>query len=59
MSLFHSKESKQELLGYADAKYLSDPYKAISQTRYVFNCNETTISSRSFKQTMVATLSND
>ena len=59
MSLFHSKESKQQLLGYADGKYLSDPYKAISQTRYVFNCNETAISSRSFKQTMVATFSND
>ena len=59
MSLFHSKESKQQLLGYTNAKYLSDPYKAISQTRYVFNCNETAISSRYFKQTIIATLSND
>ena len=37
------------MLGYADAGYLSDPHKARSQTRYVFNCNGTTISLRSFK----------
>ena len=36
---FYSKESKQQLLGYADAGYLSDPFKARSQTRYLFNCN--------------------
>ena len=30
MSIFYSKESKQELLGYADAGYLSDPHKTIS-----------------------------
>ena len=58
MCLFYSKESKQKLFGYADAVYLSDPHKVISQTRYVFNCNGTTISWRSFKQTMVATSSN-
>ena len=49
MGLFYSKESKQQLLGYADAGYLSDPYKARSQIGYVFNCNETAISWRSFK----------
>ena len=27
MGLFYSRESKQQLLGYADAGYLSDPYK--------------------------------
>ena len=58
MGLFYSKESKQQLLGYADVGYLSDQHKTISQTRYVFNCNGTTISWRSFKQTMVATSSN-
>ena len=57
MGLFYSKESKQQLFGYADAEYLSDPPKAISQTGYAFNCNGTAISWRSFKQTMVATLS--
>ena len=44
MDLFYSKESKQQLLGYADVGYLSDPHKAKSQTGYVFNCNITTIS---------------
>ena len=29
MGLFYSRESKQQLLGYADAEYLSDPYKEI------------------------------
>ena len=29
IGLFYSKESKQQLLGYADAEYLSDPYKEI------------------------------
>ena len=43
MGLFYSNESKQQLFGYADAGYLSDPHKARSQTRYVFNCNETAI----------------
>ncbi|RVW51150.1 Retrovirus-related Pol polyprotein from transposon TNT 1-94 [Vitis vinifera] len=58
MSLFYSRESKQQLLGYADAGYLSDPHKGRSQTGYVFNCNGTAISWRSVKQTMVATSSN-
>ena len=44
MSIFYSKESKQQLLGYADARYLLDPHKARSQTVYVFNCNGTVIS---------------
>lgn len=55
MGLFYSRESKQQLLGYADAGYLSDPHKGRSQTGYVFNCNGTAISWRSVKQTMVAT----
>ncbi|WJZ84460.1 hypothetical protein VitviT2T_004063 [Vitis vinifera] len=58
MGLFYSKESKQQLLGYADIGYLSDPHKGRSQTGYVFNCNDTAISWRSVKQTMVATSSN-
>ena len=59
MGLFHSKKSNQQLLGYADAGYLSDPHKVRSQTRYVFNCNGIVISWRYFKQTMVAISSND
>ena len=58
MSLFYSKESKQQLFGYAGAGYISDPHKARSQTGYVFNCNRTAISWRSFKQTIVVTSSN-
>ena len=59
MNLFYSRESKQQLLGYAaDAGYLSDPHEGRSQTRYVFSCNGTTISWRFVKQTMVATSSN-
>ena len=58
MGLFYSNKSKERLLGYADAGYLSDPYKTRSQTGYVFNYNGTAISWRSVKQTMVATSSN-
>ena len=58
MSLFYSRESKQKLFGYANAGYLLDPYKGRSQTGYVFNCNVTTISWRSVKQTMMTTSSN-
>ncbi|WJZ85509.1 hypothetical protein VitviT2T_005039 [Vitis vinifera] len=58
MSLFYSRESKQQVLGYADAGYLSDPHKGRSQTGYVFNCNGIAISWRSIKQTMVTTSSN-
>ncbi|KAI3791818.1 hypothetical protein L2E82_05681 [Cichorium intybus] len=47
--------SKQGLIGYADAGYLSDPHKARSQTGYVFMSGGTAISWRSQKQTLVAT----
>ena len=55
MGLFYSRESKHQLLGYADARYLSDPHKGRSQTRYVFNCNGIAISWRFVEQTMMAT----
>ena len=58
MGLFYSNESKSELIGYADAGYLSDPHKARSQTGYMFTCGDTTIFWRSIKQTLVATSSN-
>ena len=44
ISLFYLKESKLQLLEYANAEYLSDPHKSRSQTRYVFNYNETVVS---------------
>ena len=50
MGILYSKESKQQLLRYADARYLSYPHKAGSQTGYVFNCNGTAISWRSMIQ---------
>ena len=57
--LFYSNTGiNPNLVGYADAGYLSDPYKARSQTGYVFNNNNAAISWRSTKQTLVATSSN-
>ena len=56
LGLFYSKEST--LKGYANSRYLSDPHKARSQTRYVFTCGNTAISWRSTKQTLTATSSN-
>ena len=44
MGLFYSMESKQQLLGYANVGYISDPHKGRSPTGYVFNCNGTVIS---------------
>ncbi|KAL4032173.1 hypothetical protein IC575_005238 [Cucumis melo] len=58
MSLFYSNKSNFDLVGYADAGYLSDPHKARSQTGYLFTCGGTVISWRSVKQTMTATSSN-
>ena len=38
MDLFYSVNCSPNLVGYADAGYLSDPHKARSQTGYVFIC---------------------
>ena len=38
---------------YADAEYLSDPHKALSQARYVFACGGTIISWGSMKQMLL------
>ena len=46
------------LVRYIDAEYKSDPYKARSQTGYVFCYNGTAISWCSTKQTLVATSTN-
>ncbi|XP_070018088.1 secreted RxLR effector protein 161-like [Nicotiana sylvestris] len=58
MGLFYSNEFKSEMIGYADAGYLSDPHKARSQTGYLFTYGGTAISCHSMKQTIVATSSN-
>ena len=58
IGLFYLRESKQQLLGYVDAGYILHPHKGRSQIGYMFNCNGTTISWRSIKQTMMVTSSN-
>ena len=58
MSLFYSRELKQQLFRYVDEGYFLDPHKCRSQTGYMFNCNGIAISWRSVKQTMMATSSN-
>ena len=58
MGLFYSKKMEPQLLGYADAGYLSDPHKARSEIGYIFTYGNTAISWRSVKQTIVATFSN-
>ncbi|XP_057247501.1 secreted RxLR effector protein 161-like [Beta vulgaris subsp. vulgaris] len=56
MGLFFSNQPKEDLIGFADAGYLSDPHNARSQTGYVFTSGGTAISWRSMKQTIAATL---
>ncbi|GJY92113.1 hypothetical protein Tco_0507895 [Tanacetum coccineum] len=58
LSLFYLKDSKEGLVGYANAGYLSNSYKARSQTGYMFLNGGTIISWHSQKQTLVATSSN-
>ena len=58
MGLFYSNESGSQLVGYADAGFLSDPHNGRSQTGYLFTCGGTAISWRSTKQTLSATSSN-
>ncbi|KAK4389938.1 hypothetical protein Sango_2330800 [Sesamum angolense] len=45
----HEDAKANNLVGYSDAGYLSDPYKAISQSGYVFMYGGTAISWRSTK----------
>lgn len=56
--LFYANNSGHQLIGYADAGYLSDPHKCRSQTGYLFTSGGTAISWRSTKQTIAATSSN-
>ena len=58
MRLFYSSDSNSQLVGYADAGFVFDPYKGRSQTGYLFTCRSTAILWRSIKQTLVATSSN-
>jgi hypothetical protein len=56
--LFFQKINDPNLVGYADAGYMSDPHNARSQKNFVFFHGETTISWKSSKQTLVATSTN-
>ena len=56
--MFYLKGTKQKIIDFTDAGYLSDPHKARSQTGYVFICEGTAVSWCSQKQTLVATSSN-
>ena len=58
MRLFYSNQSISQLVGYADAGFLSDPHNGKSQTGYLFTCGGTAVSWRSTKQTLSATSSN-
>ena len=58
MRLFYPHSSNPQLVGYADADYLSYPHKGRSQTGYLFTYGNTAISWRSVKQTIYATSSN-
>ena len=44
LGLFYPKNINGEMVGFADARYLSDPHKARSQTGYVFTVGGTIIS---------------
>ena len=44
MRLCYPNKSNPQLVGYADAGYLSDPHKGRSQTRYLFTFGNTAIS---------------
>jgi hypothetical protein len=52
LGLFFPKNQDQNMVGYADAGYQSDPHNGISQTGFVFLCGGTAISC---KQTLVTT----
>jgi hypothetical protein len=58
MRIFYSRGSNSQLVGYADAGFLSDPHKGRSQICYLFTCGSITISWRYVKKTLVATSSN-
>ena len=44
MGFYYSKESKSQLIGYTNVRYLFDPHKVRSQMGYIFTYGGTTIS---------------
>jgi Reverse transcriptase (RNA-dependent DNA polymerase) len=55
---YKNTKNSSNLVGYADAGYVSDPKTGQSQTGYVFMQNNAAVSWRSVKQTTVATSTN-
>ena len=58
LGLFFQKTNDPSLVGYTDARYMSDPHNARSQTGFVFLHEGTAISWKSSKQILVATSTN-
>jgi hypothetical protein len=56
--LFFQRNQESNLIGYADAGYLSDLQNARSQTGFMFLHEGTVISWKSMKQTLIATSMN-
>ena len=58
LGLYFQKNKSPDMIGYADAGFMSDPHRGRLQTGYVFLKNGAPISFRSQKQSMAATSSN-
>jgi hypothetical protein len=58
LSLFYPKNQDLSLIGYTDARYLNDPHNVKSQTGFVFLHGGTTISLKSYKQTLIGVSTN-
>jgi hypothetical protein len=58
LGLFFRRNQESDLIGYADAGYLSNPQNGRSQTKFVFLHGWTAISWKSVKQTLIATPTN-
>ncbi|GJZ21960.1 hypothetical protein Tco_0558999 [Tanacetum coccineum] len=58
MGLYYTNPSERNLVGFADAGYMSDPHIGRSQPGYVFTSSNAVISWCSKKQKMSATSSN-
>jgi hypothetical protein len=58
LSLFFQRNQEFDLIGYANAGYLSDPQNGRSQTGFVFLHVATAISWKYAKQTLIATYTN-
>jgi hypothetical protein len=58
LDLFFQRNKESDLIGYADAGYLSDPQNNRSQTGFMFLHGGTAISLKSVKQTLIATSKN-